>query len=437
MEGEEPAAAAAARRAEDMDADMGAGGMEDGGGGNVGAEVQGAGGEGERAQMVELEQAQAQQELLMQQQLAAAAMQQEATGQQQHHFFDALQADEFRMPNSFEVEIRMTENQVKIVTVDVEKAQRKKAYLGGYGNKRTKLSYHHAFTQTDQTATPHAEKFHREIQTYQYKTKSSKMMREFGTQMERAGLFLDSREERRMIAKPYFSSRMWNERRLEKTLFIQRIVRGWFARMRARKKREQRDSEQRELLAKEEEMRRAEEAKQKEEIKRRLHPRKGQDFETLFNELEVWRLNETKRIKASEDLTEEEKKLALQQLLHKETRILQQIDRLKITATQQNRDEKIRKFLEDMANPKKWKRVDARFTEVHTPFTTRAKELMDLYNGLRLPFLTIDERLDVLLHTKWTVKEFDCSLTREIVDLIDREADMLNRGRSESSLEGR
>ena len=33
-------------------------------------------------------------------------------------------------------------------------------------------------------------------------------------------------------------------------------------------------------------------------------------------------------------------------------------------------------------------------------------------------------------------KEFDCNLTREIVDLIDREADMLNRGRSEISLEG-
>ena len=89
-----------------------------------------------------------------------------------------------------------------------------------------------------------------------------------------------------------------------------------------------------------------------------------------------------------------------------------------------------------MSDPKLWKRSDGRFTEVHTPFSTRAKELMDLYNGLRLPFLSTDERLDVLLHTKWTVKEFDCNLTREIVDLIDREADMLNRGRSESSLEG-
>eukprot|EP00913_Durusdinium_trenchii_P024608 g23100.t1 len=61
---------------------------------------------------------------------------------------------------------------------------------------------------------------------------------------------------------------------------------------------------------------------------------------------------------------------------------------------------------------------------------------MDLYSGLRLPLLTVDERLDVLLHVKWTVKEFDCNLTREMVDLIDREADMLNRGRPEKSFVG-
>ena len=89
-----------------------------------------------------------------------------------------------------------------------------------------------------------------------------------------------------------------------------------------------------------------------------------------------------------------------------------------------------------MANPKEWKRSDNRFTEVHTPFTTRAKELMDIYNGLKMSNIPLDERLDILLNTKWTVKEFDCQLTREIVDLIDREADMLSRGRGETSLEG-
>lgn len=90
-----------------------------------------------------------------------------------------------------------------------------------------------------------------------------------------------------------------------------------------------------------------------------------------------------------------------------------------------------------MANPKVWKRSDERFTEVHTPMTTRAKELMEIYNGLRVTNVPLDERLDILLNTKWTVKEFDAELTREIVDLIDREADMLNRGRTETSLEGK
>ena len=54
-----------------------------------------------------------------------------------------------------------------------------------------------------------------------------------------------------------------------------------------------------------------------------MRPRKAKDFEILYNELEAWRLNETKKIKSSNDLKDEEKKLALQQLLYKETKILQ------------------------------------------------------------------------------------------------------------------
>ena len=42
-----------------------------------------------------------------------------------------------------------------------------------------------------------------------------------------------------------------------------------------------------------------------------MHPKKPKDFEILYSELEAWRLNETKKIKASTELQEEEKKLAL------------------------------------------------------------------------------------------------------------------------------
>lgn len=229
---------------------------------------------------------------------------------------------------------------------------------------------------------------------------------------------------------------MWAKEREDTTLYIQCRVRAWFARKRTYNLAKARDDKDAEMKQRQELLRTEEETKRKVEVERRLHPKKGKDFDILFNELEAWRLNETKKIKNSTELNEEEKKLALQQLLNKETKILQKIDRLKITAHDKNKGEKIGNFLRAMSDPKLWKRSDGRFTEVHTPFSTRAKELMDLYNGLRLPFLSTDERLDVLLHTKWTVKEFDCNLTREIVDLIDREADMLNRGRSETSLEG-
>lgn len=89
-----------------------------------------------------------------------------------------------------------------------------------------------------------------------------------------------------------------------------------------------------------------------------------------------------------------------------------------------------------MSDPKLWLRSDHRYTEVHTPFTLRAKELMEIYYGLKLKKVTIDERLDILLNTKWTIKEYNTELTHEIEELIDREADMINRGRPPKSLEG-
>merc|ERR1711977_194161 len=173
----------------------------------------------------------------------------------------------------------------------------------------------------------------------------------------------------------------------------------------------------------------------KREVERRMHPRSFEDFSVLYKELEAWRLSEAKRI-ATSDFDEATRRAAQRELLQKETKLLQTIDKLKIRASRQNRDAKIKKMLECMSKPKVWAQNDGEATTVHTPFTTRAKELMDLYSGLRLPLLTVDERLDVLLHIKWTVKEFDCNLTRELVDLIDREADMLNRGRPEKSFVG-
>lgn len=65
-------------------------------------------------------------------------------------------------------------------------------------------------------------------------------------------------------------------------------------------------------------------------------------------------------------------------------------------------------FLLQAAAPKKWKGHDGKTTEMDTPYTIRAKELRDIYNSINMKYLTQDERLDVLLTLKHTVKVQDC-----------------------------
>jgi hypothetical protein len=352
-------------------------------------------------------------------------------------YFETIQVEQKPIPDVLEVEVTTSDGSTKTVTVEVIKPTGSKPYIGGYKNKQSGREYFHSATNTDQFKKDYKEKFHREVQSFQFRTRSTIMKREAGSQMDKIGVVLiDPRKDVEIEPRRYFTSEEWLIEREKAALYIQCCVRRWFSIKRRKELKGIRDENDQKILKRQEELRREEEKKHKAEIERRMHPRTQDDFDILYKELEMWRLKETERIKTSNILNPDEKHKALEQLLHKETKLLQTIDRLKITANYQNKDQKIEKFLKSMSNPKKWSISDGRKTEVHTPFTTRAKELMDLYNGLKMKHLSIDERLDVLLHTKWTVKEFDCNLTREIVDLIDREADMLNRGRTEVSLEG-
>ena len=123
---------------------------------------------------------------------------------------------------------------------------------------------------------------------------------------------MDTRKDK--IIRPnknYFSSKMWKKEREDTTLYIQCRVRAWFARRRAFELRKVRDDKDAELQRRQEELRMEEEKKRKVEIERRMHPKKTKDFDILYNELEAWRLNETKKIKNSTELNAEEKKLAL------------------------------------------------------------------------------------------------------------------------------
>lgn len=56
------------------------------------------------------------------------------------------------------------------------------------------------------------------------------------------------------------------------------------------------------------------------------------------------------------------------------------------------------------AAPKQWQAADGIMTQMDTPHTIRARELRDLYCSITLSYLSQEERLDVLLTLKHTVK---------------------------------
>ncbi|KAJ8611321.1 hypothetical protein CTAYLR_006611 [Chrysophaeum taylorii] len=325
--------------------------------------------------------------------------------------------------------------------VHVEKERAAKPYLGGYRHKKTGVVYHHASSQSvEHSLIPPRKNVewlrNRDAQTYETKTRSAQSYREFGTQMAREDLHMDHAGDRELESRNYFTSGQLLDLKKQKSLVIQCYWRGYMARRRSRGIR-QRLSERRRAEKEAAEIAAAERERHKQhEVERRVNPRSRKDFELLYNELEEWRCKEIDRIAKLDDATDEERKEALNEVLAKETTTLQTIDRLKAQASKDGRARRVERVMDLMAQPKRWEVGDGELQEVHTPFTTRAAELRDLYQGLTHPSPVVDDRLQMLLNVKWTVQEFSCQLTRDIVELCDREADLLSRGRPEDSLEG-
>jgi hypothetical protein len=82
--------------------------------------------------------------------------------------------DSHRMPDILQVTTQTTDGIIKNVRVHVQKSEQSKPYLGGYRQKEGfNIEYHHASSQTPVPQREHVEKFHRETNTYEYKTRST------------------------------------------------------------------------------------------------------------------------------------------------------------------------------------------------------------------------------------------------------------------------
>ncbi|XP_068703334.1 IQ motif and ubiquitin-like domain-containing protein [Montipora foliosa] len=341
----------------------------------------------------------------------------------------------YKLPDKIKVKVELEGKEVEVAVCIVQENQ-KKPFLGGYRHRLTGAEFHNASAQTIpkiRVPSP-VEKFHRDTQTYKLRNRLQQTTNTTSTQMTKDGCYVSNVTDKILIPGKYVTAEQHHRRILKKVIILQTYWRRWLAKNYVQKLRE--DHKKRLEWERQEELRKQRERAEriKREWERRLNPKTKGDFDLLYAHLEKWRKEEMARI--DELHSGPERKAALVGLLEQEAYLIASIDRHKLAADDENKDKRIKGFLNKAAAPKQWKAYDGKITEMDTPYTIRAQELRDIYSTLSMKYLTQDERLDVLLTLKHTVKEHDCKLTQEIIELIDREADLLMRGVKETNLEG-
>ncbi|NXF01963.1 IQUB protein, partial [Smithornis capensis] len=322
------------------------------------------------------------------------------------------------------------------VVVKIERPTYKKPFLGGFRNMRTGVEFHNAGSQTKLRKGPDKgiQLFCRETQTILEKSTAQQTRNTTSTQMTKIGLHVSNVTDKLISPGKYFTAEEYHKCRLEAVIVIQKYFRRWHAINVVQNLREERRLrlawEAQEALRE----KREREEKFIREYERKLNPKTKEDFELLYHDLELWRQEETERINRT--LTGAERKAALCELLEQEAQLIACFERHKANANEENQQKSILRLLDKCAQPKRWKAYDGKITEMDTQDTLRARELFEIYRSVNTEDIPRDERTAVLLTLKCTVKEHECKLSQEIVELIDREVDLMSREVKECNLEG-
>ena len=162
------------------------------------------------------------------------------------------------------------------------------------------------------------------------------------------------------------------------------------------------------------------------ELSRRMQPKSDADFGTLQSELQLWRNREQDNIFAAHPAVQ----ISLEQeALAKEGFLLRKIDRLRTEEHKDRRTRRIDGELAEMAKPQCWTLASGDQIQIETPATAHASDVRRIYNGLAEK--VGDSRKKHLLEARAAVNESletTDSIAMDLVELIDRELDLLHRG---------
>merc|ERR1712168_244751 len=353
-------------------------------------------------------------------------------------------------PSTSNVPIETTDEPVQTGPVQIEPFEGKKQWLGGFKHKVNNIEFHNAEAQTNRKVRVHAaERNSRETQTTNLRNKQLNTSQNAATQMTKPGVYVSTRTDRVIIPGKYTLAATIEKRRVQAAIIIQKHYRRYMAQqIVAQLKKDLKRFEEWILLQKE--TKEKEKADRKaENLRRRLNPRTEKDFELVWHALEQWREEQIALINETTQ-TPAETKAALATLQEQVAQLVAAIGRHRTRAAEEQKEQRISKFLDACAAPRKWKARDGKWVqmvnwtqpengkfEMDTGYTLRAKELRDLYNTLKMDELNVEERVDALLSLKQVAASVpDCKLTKEIIQLCEREAELLLRGINPSLLSG-
>ncbi len=191
----------------------------------------------------------------------------------------------------------------------------------------------------------------------------------------------------------------------------------------------------------------------------RLHPKSRGDVKQMYSEVKRWQEYKLNEIDRDETINSDERKRRKHALLTKETILLRKIEALDKGLTQKAGDLAKKQQLDSMSNDGKlWTMSNGEKILVETPASRRTAKLIKIYkrlatfdgqNGtffhtvvfkiivsfhihidrliLRTDSNIATERLEVLAASKRLVDTINVPATKELIELINRECDMLNR----------
>ncbi|XP_038562649.1 IQ and ubiquitin-like domain-containing protein [Micropterus salmoides] len=340
------------------------------------------------------------------------------------------------MQDVITVRVQTDEGVFQEVVVEIERPLQRKAFLGGYRHRLTGAEYHHAAVQTLPKRRPErgVVVFSRDTQTVVLKSQAQQCTINVSTQMTGIGCYVSCLNDKLVAPCSYITADEYHDRRLRAVIRLQSFARRWLAQQEVDRLRRERNRRMAWLEMQERRRREEKEEQLRDRRHRWMNPQRREDFNLLYHALEKWRYEEEQQINSS--LRGAERKAALCSLLEQETQLIAAIGCHRIAVQNNNYDKTVRSFLDKSAAPHQWRAADGRLIEMDSQHTIRARELRDLYNNVSLSSVSQEQRLHVLMTLKHTVKEHECPLTRDIMDLIDREVDLVTRGVKAASLEG-